>query len=38
LAVFFAQLQMGVEWKPASLVALLTLWGILADYFKKVKE
>jgi hypothetical protein len=36
LAVFFAQLQMGVEPKKAGLVALLILYGILADFFKKL--
>lgn len=37
LAVFFGQLATGVNWKPASLVALLALYGALADYFKKLK-
>ncbi len=35
LAVFFAQLALKVEWKVAGLVALLTLYGALADFFKK---
>jgi len=38
LAVFFAQLQLGVEFKDALLVAGLTLWGLLADFFKKLKN
>lgn len=36
LAVFFGQLAMGVDVRPALLVALLALWGLLADYFKKL--
>lgn len=36
LAVFFGQLAAGVNWKIASGVALLALWGILADLFKKL--
>lgn len=35
LAVFFAQLALGVEWRAAGLVALLTLYGLLADFFKR---
>lgn len=38
LGVFFFQLSIGVEAKKASLVALLALWGLLADYFKKLKK
>lgn len=38
LAVFFAQLATGVEWEAAFLVALLALYGALADYFKKLSE
>lgn len=38
LAVFFGQLAAGVDWKVASGVALLALWGILADYFKKLEK
>ncbi len=38
LAVFFGQLQMGVHWKPATLLALLILYGSLADLFKKINQ
>lgn len=38
LVVFFAQLATGVEWEAAFLVALLALYGALADYFKKLSE
>jgi len=38
LAVFFGQLAIGVDWKPASAVALLALYGNLADYFKKLNQ
>lgn len=38
LAVFFAQLQMGVDLKAASLVAAAVLYGLLADYFKKLNN
>ena len=37
LAVFFGQLALKVPVKEAGLVALLVLYGVLADYFKKVK-
>lgn len=37
VAVFFGQLATGVELKIAAPVALLALWGALADYFKKLK-
>lgn len=36
LAVFFAQLAMGVDAKAASTVAMLALYGIIADYLKKM--
>ena len=36
LSVFFAQLALGVEPQAALLVALLVLWGLLADFFKKI--
>ena len=36
LAVFFGQLATGVNWRAAGLVAILALYGLLADYFKKV--
>ncbi len=35
LAVFFGQLAAGVNWKIAGAVALLAVWGLLADFFKK---
>ena len=35
-AVLFAQLAMGVELKAAGLVALFILYGLLADFFKKL--
>jgi hypothetical protein len=38
LAVFFAQLATGVNWKPALLVALLAFYGLLADALKKINE
>lgn len=38
LVVFFAQLQQGVSLKNATLVALLVIYGILADFFRKFKE
>jgi hypothetical protein len=38
LAVFFAQLALKVSLKDAALVALLALYGLLADYFKKLKK
>jgi hypothetical protein len=37
LAVFFGQLAAGVSWKVALPVALVAFWGVLADYFKKLK-
>lgn len=37
LAVFFGQLYAGVEFKAAFAVALLALWGALADLLKKIK-
>jgi hypothetical protein len=38
LAVFFGQLALKVDWRAALLVALLTLWGLLADFFSKYSE
>ena len=38
LAVFFATLAQGVELKKAFPIALLALYGVLADYFKKIKK
>ena len=37
IAIFFGQLALGVEWKKAIPVAMIALWGALADYFKKLK-
>ena len=37
LVVFFGQLALKVPAREAGLVALLALWGLLRDYFKKVK-
>lgn len=37
LAVLFAQLALGTNWKASILLASYILWGILADYFKKLK-
>ena len=37
-AVFFIQLQLGVEPKAAALVALAAFYGVLADFFKKLSE
>jgi hypothetical protein len=38
LVVLFSMLSQGVEFKKAYPVALLALYGILADYFKKLKK
>lgn len=38
LAIFFGQLASGVNWKLAGSVALLALWGLLADLFRKIKN
>lgn len=38
LALFFGQLASGVDIKIASGVALLALWGLLADYFSKMNK
>ena len=38
LFVFFYQLQQGVDFKTAGLIALLALYGVLADFFKKMAE
>ena len=37
LGVLFAQLALQVPLREASLVALLALYGLLADYLKKAK-
>lgn len=38
LGVFFAQLALGVDYRTAGLVALVALYGALADYFKKFND
>lgn len=38
LIVFFGQLASGVNWKVAGAVALLALYGVLADLFKKLQD
>lgn len=38
LAIFFTQLALKVDYKAAFLVALLALYGALADYFKKLNK
>lgn len=38
LAALFGQLALGVEPKAASLFALVILFGILADYFRKLNS
>jgi len=37
LVVFFGQLAAGVNWKPAGAVALLALYGVIADFLKKLQ-
>lgn len=37
LAIFFAQLGMGVAWKPALLVMAYASCTAVADYLKKTK-
>lgn len=37
LAALFGQLALGVELKQAIPFALIILWGLLADLFKKLK-
>ena len=38
LAVFFGQLALGVPPTDAGLVALLAIYGLIADYFKKLNS
>jgi len=38
LALFFGALSQGLTWKEASPVAIMALWGLLADLFKKIRE
>ena len=37
LAIFFGQLAMGVDFKVALPLALVALYGALADLFSKIK-
>lgn len=37
LAAFFGQLALGVEPRAAALFALFILYGLLSDYFSKIK-
>lgn len=37
LAIFFAQLALGVDIRDAGLIVLFSIYGLLADYFKKLK-
>lgn len=37
LAAFFGQLAMGVSFKQSIPFATVIFWGLLADYFKKMK-
>ena len=38
VAILFSLLANGVELKKAYPVALLALYGVIADYFKKLKK
>lgn len=38
LAIFFAQLAIGVHWKAALMVAVLALYQSLSDFFKKLNN
>lgn len=38
LAIFFAQLALGVDWKAAGLVALYSLYALISDYLKKLNS
>jgi hypothetical protein len=38
LAIFFYQLSTGVDFKASIGVALLALYGLMADYFKKLRQ
>ena len=38
LAVFFGQLATGIDFRAAGLVALLALYGAIADYMKKLSN
>ena len=37
VAIFFAQLAVGVNWKQAGLVALYAFYAATADFLKKAK-
>jgi hypothetical protein len=38
IAIYFAQLAMGVHWKAAGMVASLALYQALSDFFKKLNN
>jgi len=38
VAILFSLLANGVEFRKAYPVAILALYGVLADYFKKLKK
>jgi hypothetical protein len=38
LVIFFGQLAAGVNWRVAGTVALLALYGIIADFIKKISD
>ena len=38
LAVFFAQLALKVDWRAAAGLALITLYGAVADFLRKYKS
>lgn len=38
LGIFFAQLAVGVDWKPASMLALFALYQTISDFFTKWSE
>ena len=35
LVVFFTELSLKIDWRAAAGVALITLWGVIADFLKK---
>jgi len=37
-AIFFGQLAMGVEPRKAAWIVIFALYGILADFFKKLSD
>ena len=38
IAIFFSQLALGADYKVAGTTALLVIYGLLSDYFKKIKK